>query len=435
MSDRLSRAGVMLGPYRILEPLGEGGMGVVYLAEDTRLGRKVALKLLPAATRADPTQARRFEQEARAAATLTHPAIAAVYELGESDGELFIAFEYVKGGTLRSLVCTGGLNAETVVEIALDVAGALDAAHAAGIVHRDLKPENVMRTAEGGCKVLDFGLAHFATIADDAATHMRLTQAGAVIGTVGYMSPEQLEGTAVDFRSDVFSLGVLLYELATGVHPFQSATAASTISAILTADPLPIAARTPVQPAEIDRIVRKCLRKRREDRYQSTRDLVVDLKNLRRDSSGIRAAHVRRTEPQRGVWWFWAHNLSTCFLSCPLAAWLAWMGREALASTTGNGLFLAEALSLCVIFALRITLMSVAIGNPPALAREAGRLSGLILGASLAIVAGLLALGAAVATIDIGLAAAIAGFGVMGIVATLVINPALDRAAFGGEHP
>ena len=275
--------GRVLGKYRLLEKLGQGGMGVVWRAEDMRLGRQVALKFLTADSAHEPSRRKRFELEARAAAALSHPGIATVYELGEAEGEAFIAFEYVTGVTLRSSVTPGGLPADELLDIAADVADALATAHAAGVVHRDLKPENLMRMPSGRCKVLDFGLARFQSARDDGATRSHLTEAGVVMGTVAYMAPEQLQGKSVDFRADVFSFGVLLYELATGVHPFLASSSASTAAAVLKDDLRPLSDRTRFHHAELERIVRKCLRKHREERYQSTLDLLVDLRSLQHD--------------------------------------------------------------------------------------------------------------------------------------------------------
>jgi serine/threonine protein kinase len=283
-----SDLGRVFDHYRLLEKLGEGGMGVVWLAEDTRLGRKVALKFLPPEAARDSSRRQRFEQEARVAAVLSHPGIATVHELAEAEGQTYIVFEYVPGKTLRSRVVPGGLQRDELLDVAGDIADALAAAHTAGVVHRDLKPENVIRMPSGHCKVLDFGVARLsATVTHDSATETRsrLTNAGVVVGTVSYMAPEQLEGKEVDFRCDIFSFGTLVYELAAGVHPFQGGSSASTIAAIMTAEPLPIIERNRLQPPELERIVRKCLRKRREERYQSTLDLAVDVANLKRDSA------------------------------------------------------------------------------------------------------------------------------------------------------
>src|ERR1051326_283054 len=324
-------AGEMVLQYRILEKLGQGGMGVVYLAEDTRLGRRVAIKMLRPEETGDAHRRQRLEQEARAAANLSHPAIATVFALEESTAGTFIVFEYVPGETLRSLVEPGGLDSDMLLAIALDVASALDVAHSAGIVHRDLKPENGMRAPEGGCKVRDFGRARIDAALEDSLTQSRLTPAGTVLGTIGYMSPEQLEARPVDFRTDIFSFGAMLYELATGIHPFESGSKASTIAAVLKSDPPSLSARNPIHPPELDRIVRKCLRKQREDRYQSTRDLLVDLRNLKRESSeagitpleagddedNLYRAALKRFLPTPRRWWD-LHQLFALFVYLPI---------------------------------------------------------------------------------------------------------------------
>src|SRR5215469_12995343 len=277
--------GQVLGHYRLLERLGEGGMGVVWRAEDTRLQREVALKFLLADAAHDSTRRKRFEQEARAAAVLSHPGIATVHELARADDQIFIVFEYVPGTTLRSSIVLGGMSTEELLDIGAEIADALAAAHAAGVVHRDLKPENVMRMPSGRCKVLDFGLARLSTSpTPEGETRSNLTTAGMVLGTVGYMAPEQLEGKPVDFRADIFAFGTLLYELATGVHPFHGSSSAATIVSIVKEEARPLTERNRSQPAELDRIIRTCLRKDREERYQSTLDLLVDLRSLKRES-------------------------------------------------------------------------------------------------------------------------------------------------------
>jgi serine/threonine protein kinase len=217
-----SLEGRVVGPYRVEREIGRGGMGVVYLAEDTRLGRKVALKSLAPGIMSDERRRNRLRREARAAATLSHPGIATVYALEEIEDQLFIATEYVQGRTLRAELGQGSLPAAAVAEIGVQIARALEAAHASGVVHRDLKPDNVIRTEDGGVKILDFGIAWIDQAeAGPGAEPSRLTESGAVMGTPSYMSPEQIEGAGVDARTDVFSLGVVLYELLCGSNPFE----------------------------------------------------------------------------------------------------------------------------------------------------------------------------------------------------------------------
>jgi serine/threonine protein kinase/predicted Zn-dependent protease len=298
--------GQSLGHYRVLSLLGKGGMGEVYLAEDTRLNRRVALKLLPAEFTREAERVRRFIREARAASALNHPNIITIHEIGQASPELggihFIAEEFVEGQTLRQRLAGGRMKLDETIEIASQIAAALGAAHEAGIVHRDIKPENVMLRRDGYVKVLDFGLAKLTERGREGETERRRdgetlslrpsvspslrlsipTDPGVVMGTASYMSPEQARGQEVDNRSDIFSLGVVLYEMVTGHPPFRGAAAADVISAILNDDPAPLSQSVAEAPEEIERIVAKALRKDREERYQNVEDLLLDLKDFRR---------------------------------------------------------------------------------------------------------------------------------------------------------
>jgi predicted Ser/Thr protein kinase len=266
--------GAVLGPYRVLERLGEGGMGVVFLAEDTRLHRRVALKVLDPLHLANAAAQERLRQEARAAARLHHPGIAAVYALEEVDGRPLLATEYIDGQTLRAVIDSGPVQPADAMAMAEQLARALEAAHAQGVVHRDLKPENVMVGRDGRVKVLDFGIAR---VADRDAGGERLTSEGAVIGTPAYMAPEQLRGDEVDARADQFTFGIVLYEMLSGAHPFAAPGRTATQARILTADPPPLAqAGHPASPA-LERVVRRCLEKDPARRYAATSMLVRDL--------------------------------------------------------------------------------------------------------------------------------------------------------------
>ena len=280
-----SVVGRQIGPYQILSLLGVGGMGEVYLAQDTRLERSLALKVLPTAWASDQDRMRRFVREARAASALKHPNVAHIYEIGEWNGIQFIAMEYVEGQTLAAKISSHPLNLTEVVEIGIQVADALDEAHSKGITHRDIKPANLMLTARGQVKVLDFGLAKVTWAKGLAATSdlstVVNTEAGVVMGTMEYMSPEQVLGKEVDHRTDVFSLGVVLYQMATGRLPFSGKSPNETLDHILHGQPEAIARFNYNVPVELERIVRKCLEKDRERRYQSARDLLVDLRNLK----------------------------------------------------------------------------------------------------------------------------------------------------------
>jgi eukaryotic-like serine/threonine-protein kinase len=275
--------------YRIISKLGAGGMGEVYLAEDTKLGRKVALKLLPAEFTRDSARVRRFEHEARAASALNHPNIITIFEIGSEQGAHFIATEYIDGQTLRAHLHAGKLAPLAALDLALQLAAALAAAHEAGIIHRDLKPENVMLRRDGIVKVLDFGLAKLAeqrteAVDSEAPTMAKVnTDPGTVMGTASYMSPEQARGQEVDARSDIFSLGVVLYEVVAGRPPFAGVNAFEVIGEILKTEPPPLNVHAPDAPAELQRIAMKALRKDREERYQHSKDLLLDLRDLKRE--------------------------------------------------------------------------------------------------------------------------------------------------------
>ena len=279
-----SLAGSSFGPYEILSKLGAGGMGDVYLAQDNRLGRKVALKLLPSHFTSDRDRLRRFQQESRAASALNHPNILTIYEVGEASDRPFIATEFIDGQTLRKRM-TARLTLGDALEISIQVASALSAAHAAGIVHRDIKPENIMIRADGFVKVLDFGLVKLTEkrATDSEASTLVNTDAGVVMGTAHYMSPEQARGFAVDTRTDIWSLGVVLYEMVTGHTPFEGGTPSDVLSLILQREPAPLVRYSPEVPTELERIIRKALHKDREERYQTVKDFLIDLKNLKRE--------------------------------------------------------------------------------------------------------------------------------------------------------
>lgn len=278
--------GSRLGPYEILAALGAGGMGEVYRARDPRLGREVAVKVLPEEVSSDQDRVRRFEQEARSASALDHPNIITIYDIGSADSTLYIAMQYVEGKTLRDLLSAGPLPIKKVLDISVQIAEGLAKAHTAGIIHRDLKPENVMVSKDGFVKILDFGLAKLTLLQTEeqlskVPTAMAGTRPGLVMGTVGYMSPEQASGKALDFRSDQFSLGSILYELSTGKRAFQRNTTAETLTAIIREEPEPVSAVNPRAPAPLRWVVERCLAKDPEERFGTTRDLARDLASIR----------------------------------------------------------------------------------------------------------------------------------------------------------
>jgi eukaryotic-like serine/threonine-protein kinase len=296
--------GTKLGPYEIVAPLGAGGMGEVYRARDTRLGREVAIKVLPASFSTDPERLRRFEQEARAAGALNHPNILAIYDVGAHEGSPYLVSELLDGETLRERLQSGPLPTRKSLDIAVQVARGMAAAHEKGVVHRDLKPANIFLTADGRVKVLDFGLAKLTQRDDsgidiaDSPTRPADTESGVVLGTVGYMSPEQVRGKPTDARSDIFALGTILYEMLCGQRAFGKDSSADIMAAILKEDPPEISNYNPRVPPAVERLVRHCLEKNSAERFQSARDLAFDLEAL----SGLSGASSERAYSKPSPW-------------------------------------------------------------------------------------------------------------------------------------
>ena len=418
MADPGTMTGHRIGPYRILSEVGRGGMGVVYAAHDDRLGRTVALKALPLAYAHDAVARERLSREARAAAALSHPAIATVYALEEFDGDLFIASEFVRGTNLRVELKAGALPRSRLLDTLEQIAEGLDAAHREGIVHRDLKPENVIRAADDRIKIVDFGLAR--AVSGITGVNPSLTGPGALLGTPGYMSPEQLRGERVDARADVFAFGVIAYELATGTHPIGGSDPAAIIERLLdTGSPL---ARL-IDPPGLDAIVRKCLRADPAARYESGVDLLAALRGIR---EAITPAPRFRISPER--WWWWQfHQLAVAALT--MAAVIAsWFGRRWI-GPYGSPAFLAALVLATVTVTLRVHLWCSSRVHPETLLFQRGRVLRVIVACESLLLAVLLAVGLAVSGAHDALAAWLVVSALLLLLSLVIIEPATTRAS------
>jgi serine/threonine protein kinase len=434
-------AGRQIGNYVIQRELGRGGMGVVYLAQDVRLARTVAIKVLSPAFSQSPSVRQRLLNEAKMVAALSHPGIASIYALEEIDGELYMACEYVPGAPLRALVESGPLPIVDVIDIGLQLAKALAEAHTKGIVHRDIKPENVIKTPSGVIKVLDFGLARA-----EYTMQPRLTQTGMLVGTPAYFAPEQALGQDTDFRTDIFALGLLLYELASGTNPFAAKNIPATIARIVKEDPPLLSEVQPQSPPGLDRIVQRCLQKDPVARYRSTQDIVGDLERLRADpgaweipgSSGVADASVRRrSQPpldsargKQSRQWLVNHHVVMSVVYVALL-YPAWVARDWLPSPWNSGFLLGILAAAAAGASLRLHLWFTAITFPDQFVEQQQstarwtRLCDLAFaGVQIAAALGVSGMHPEFAMLFVAASAAI-------LIGSLVIEPATVRAAFG----
>jgi serine/threonine protein kinase len=414
-----------LGSYRIERIIGRGGMGVVYLAHDVRLHRRVALKSLPPHLFRDPKMHARLKQEARAAAALSHPSIATVYALEEIGGQLFIASEYLEGRTLRHEINAASLDTARVLSIAADIAKALAAAHERGIVHRDLKPENIILTTSGAVKVVDFGLAQFDVAAEDLASVSRLTDPGTMAGTPPYMAPEQLLGKPTSPRTDQFAFGVLLYELMTGRHPFGSGPLPATIAKVLSAE---------LEPAPMDErvwaVIRRATQKQPEDRFATMAELSTALATGH--ESTVRTPRTVRTVRTLPTNWWEIHQFVVA-LSYWLMAWPAWHVHR-WTGRFGTLLFFGTLVIIIVGANIRLHLWFTSRTYPSELIEQRANVAQWVRAADILFAVIMIATGLAIADDHAGWGALFISFGIGAAVAFAIIEPATSRAAFRGQQ-
>jgi serine/threonine protein kinase len=415
-------------------------MGIVYLADDIRLSRRVALKAITPGYQADNRRRERLRREARAAAAISYPGIATVYAIEEIDGELYLATEYVSGPTLRALVARGPLPLADVVDIAAQLARALEVAHAAGIVHRDVKPENVVRTAAGVVKILDFGVARL-----DSLSGPSLTGIDAAVGTAAYMAPEQLRHDEVDFRTDLFALGVLVYEIAAGANPFEAETATASMARILETNPPPLSTVAGEGSIVLDHIVATCLRKSRNERYASTTTLISDLERFQAQLARERSASYpqpfeeatspdQSTSPRTTRPWWEIHQIVVSAVYA-LMIYPAWRARIWLPAPWNSLFFLAIVAAAVVTVAVRLHLVFAARSYPTELSTQRTRTRAWRRASDTLLSASLFFAALALASDHSEVAALLLTVSVAAMVSMLVIEPATDHAAFGNPTP
>lgn len=442
---------LIVGRYIVEQQVGRGGMGIVLRAHDTRLNRAVALKMLASHAASDSELRRRLAAEARAASALSHPGIATVYDFVEQGADSFIVYEFVEGRTLRQELARARFTTDEVLDAGAQLADALVCAHGHGIIHRDLKPENIMFVVDdysrGRTKILDFGLAKhrravLSTGEENGAETLSIaTRPGLLVGTLNYMAPEQLEEQPADARTDIYALGLVLYEMATALNPFVGRKPSSTIANILKQDAPPVRQHNPAAPAELDRILLKCLRKRPEERYQSTRELLVDVRNLRRTSARppgasqspeIEPSLFRRffllfgATPYRR--WEIMH-LRMC-LWCLFLSYLGWRFRAWTPDSWGFILLAIELACIALLLVLLTLPLYTGVVDPQGLPREVRKMAPWIRWSTLALVVVTWTMAGTLGASHSGLAAFLAFCGASGAFGVLWFKPAIDRAAF-----
>jgi serine/threonine protein kinase len=437
-----SLVGQRIGPYLVAQKIGEGGMGVVYLAEDSRLDRAVAIKALPPHRTRDPQYRERLRREAKAAAKLSDPGIATVFSLEEDGDNLYIVREYIRGRTLAEELQKGALAPSVVVDIATRITRALVSAHEAGVVHRDLKPENVIRMPDGGIKILDFGLARLVGSGqNDTHSVARLTSTGMLVGTPAYASPEQLKGADIDHRTDVFSLGVVLFELATGIHPFSASDPLSLIARILEVEPPDFRQLSPASPLQLDLVLRKCLRKQPSERYQSARELLYDLEQIA--SNVPLQAHVpgvqmhppepvAKSNPARSMFWWWQIHQGGVGVLYYLMVYPMWRVKEWMsaggAGIQGSLLFFPALIAVGISANLRFHLWFTSSFDPDQLDYQRRRTAAWIRFGDILFVFMLLTTAAIIHTMHAVVASILVTAAVYSLVAFLLIEPTTARA-------
>jgi eukaryotic-like serine/threonine-protein kinase len=416
--DAVLSPGATLGSYVVIKEVGRGGMGRVYLASDTRLGRQVAIKALAPHLTRDPLQRERLRREARAAAGLTHPGICAVYALEEVDDELFIVTEFVEGTTLREEIAAGRRpSSSEILRTGREIASALADAHGRGIVHRDLKPENIMRTRDGRLKILDFGLARIDT---GSAPRTFVTEPGLLIGTPAYMAPEQLNGRPVDARADVFAFGAVFYEFICGVHPFAAATPLATVARVLESEARPLAQQCPHVPMAIVDCVERCLRKSPEDRYRSAGEIAQALE---------RAGEAAASPSPGGSAWWRIHQLVIMAIYIVTAA-LAWQIKEWVKTPMTESIFIGLGVGAAIGGVLRGHLIFTELINRRSLGMERRRAGGALMVVDVLMALALVADATKLTTWPLTAMLTMA-LGVGIVLAAVVLEPATTRAALG----